>query len=155
MKEFRLSSNFYAFATGVATLGALVYLFNAQPAIAPVFMAAAIPFVVGIIGGMQQSKQNTEKIDKLDIKVDANTEVTETTHKAVNSQMDDFKQALLDVAAMKEAQAIMLAELTAAKAELAIANERERGIAIGRDQVLAEVAPAGSTPAHGTPVVKP
>jgi chromosome segregation ATPase len=175
MKEFRLSNNFYTFVTVACTLGALVYLFNTQPAIAPVFMAAAIPFVVGIVGGMQQSKQNTDKIDKLDTKVETNTLITEhieakvakvgavanTTHEIVNSRMDEFKKALEDVAAMKEAQSIVLAELNAAKAELAIANERERGIAIGREQAAQTIATndaarsieSGGTPAHGTPIV--
>ena len=147
-----VSSNFYTVVTVLATLAALVYLFAEQPSIAPVFMAAAIPFVVGIIGQLQQSRHNTEKIEKLDTKVDANTAVTETTHKIVNSRMDEFKQALQDIAAMKENQASLLADRASALAALAIANERAHGIAIGREQVIAEVAPSGTTPAHGTPV---
>ena len=145
-----VSSNFYTVVTVLATLAALVYLFVEQPAIAPVFMAAAIPFVVGIIGQLQQSKHNTDKIEKLDTKVDANTAVTETTHQIVNSRMDEFKQALQDIAVMKENQASLLADRAAALAALAIANERAHGIAIGREQVIAEVAPAGSTPPRGT-----
>ena len=106
-------------------------------------MAAALPFAVGIIGQLQQSRENTDKIEQVDGKVDG-------VHRIVNSRMDEFKQALVDVAALKEQQAGVLAELTAAKAELTIANERARGIAIGREQAIAEVAPTGSTPPRGT-----
>jgi len=145
------SSNFYTAITVICTLMALVYLFSVKPDAAPIFMAAALPFVVGIIGTMQQSKHNTDKIEKLDAKVDVNTVVTETTHQIVNSRMDEFKQALKDIAAMKETQASLLADRAAALSALAIANERARGITIGREQVSAEGASTGSTPPHGTP----
>ena len=137
------SRNFYTVITVACTLGALVYVFATQPEHAPIFMAAALPFAVGIIGQLQQSRENTDKIEQVDGKVDG-------VHRIVNSRMDEFKQALVDVAALKEQQAGVLAELTAAKAELTIANERARGIAIGREQAIAEVAPTGSTPPRGT-----
>lgn len=59
--------------------------------------------------------------------VHAVAKTTETTHQAVNGQMDEFKLALKELAAMK--------------VELAAALARERGIAIGREQVHIEAGP--------------
>ncbi len=84
--------------------------------------------------------QQGHAIEQVSQKVDENTATTETTHVAVNSRMDEFRKALEDVAAMKQEQSLVLAELTAAKAELAIANERARGIAEGRAQVTQQTS---------------
>lgn len=207
MANFKVSGNFWTVLVFAIFIGSAVYLWNTQPAIAPVFTAAMLPFVVGIIGNIQESKKTTDKLAVVDAKVekvaivsteakvaaieskaisqenaqtlavtavqtahaleqvaqqvDTNTAITQqidekvakvetvatTTHDAVNGQMAAYKQALVDMAAIK-------AEISEARADLAAANALARGILTGREQVFTEVAaPTGSTPAHGTPVL--
>ena len=137
------SRNFYTVITVACTLGALVYVFATQPEHAPIFMAAALPFAVGIIGQLQQSRENTDKLERLDTKVDAVTAVSETTHGIVNSQRTAMETKI-------EAQDARLRDLAAAliRVEQTLTQERadkETLIAAAR------TAPAGSTPPHGTP----
>ena len=137
------SRNFYTVITVACTLVAIVYVFATQPEHAPIFMAAALPFAVGIIGQLQQSRENTDKLERLDTKVDAVTAVSETTHGIVNSQRTAMETKI-------EAQDARLRDLAAAliRVEQTLTQERadkETLIAAAR------TAPTGGTPPHGTP----
>lgn len=145
MKTFAVSSNFYTMVTVIATLVALVYLFDVKPDAAPIFMAAALPFVVGIVGQLQQSKHNTEKIEKLDAKVDVNTNVTETTHRIVNSQRTAMEQK---IDALQATVTRLIADRAAASVEVAHAQGSEQRIISAIE--ASAIAPTGSTPPHGT-----
>lgn len=85
--------------------------------------------------------------------VDENTAITNTTHDIVNSRMDEFKQALKDIADMKIALVSASAELATAKAELATANEVARAIMLGREQVTTTIADERNAVAHAAPAV--
>jgi len=130
MKALTVSSNFYTVVTVACTLAALVYLFATQPAIAPIFMAAALPFVVGIIAQLQQAKQIDSKVDGV--------------HEIVNSQRTAMEAKI-------EAQDARLRDLTAALTRVEQTLTQERA---DKETLIAAAlaTPADGTPAHGTPI---
>jgi septal ring factor EnvC (AmiA/AmiB activator) len=107
-----------------------------------VVAAGIIGGLITVIGGqllnLKQSGDNATAIEKTIKKVDDNTETTNTTHAIVNSRMDEFKQALTDLAAQK-------VELASQRSEIASLVAEARGMAAGREQVVTESAPAQST----------
>lgn len=152
----------YIVAVVIAGFVLIGYLFSTSPETAP----NQLPLIIAAVAGLATllakqadtdtkveaaaviSEKNAKQLTAVAKRVDDNTDLTETTHRAVNGQMEEFKKALIDVAALKEQVAAVLALAASAESKLAIANERERGISIGREQATQE-APAGSASIGG------
>jgi hypothetical protein len=161
----KISANGYITIIIVAAFFLIGYLFATSPETAGNQLPLILAAVGGLIVVIRKQGDTDTAVTEIDKKVDGNTSITATTHDAVNGQMAEFKQALREIALLKESASAAATKLAAVESHLAIANASASGITTGRGQAAKTIAASdaqrasdhaptlGSTP-DGTPTVE-
>lgn len=150
-----MKSGSYIVIVIIASLVLIGFLFWQTPDTAPnqlPLILAAVGALVAVLNkqgdtdskvetSVIASEHNAAKLEKVDQKLTVNSRVTDATHVAVNSRMDELIETVKKLAETQQ--------------QLAGARGMAAGIAEGRAQVIQEIVPPAATPSHGTPIVEP